>query len=143
MPKYFTLPEAESLLPEVENLLHSCIQAKQDYDRAEQEIQAFMQRIALTGGMVVSTEKIGHARARKDSSARILKGSLEKLEEIGCLVKDLDMGLIDFPTLYRDKEVYLCWKLGESGISHWHHVADGFAGRRAIDSDFLSNHRGS
>jgi hypothetical protein len=143
VPRYFTLTEAESLLPEVENLLLNCIQAKQDYDRAEEEIKAFMQRIALTGGMVVSTEKVAHARNRKDASARIMKGAFEKLEQIGCLVKDLDLGLIDFPTLYKDKEVYLCWKLGESGISYWHHVKDGFAGRRAIDSEFLSHHRGS
>jgi hypothetical protein len=143
VPRYFTLVEAESLLPEVENLLLSCIQAKKDYDRAEQEIKTFMQRIALTGGMVVSTEKVAHARNRKDAAARIIKGDFEKLEEIGCLVKDLQVGLVDFPTLYRGKEVYLCWKLGESGISFWHHVADGFAGRRAIDNEFLSNHRGS
>ena len=58
------------------------------------------------------------------------------------LVKDLDSGLIDFPTLFRGDEVYLCWKLGESGIGFWHKIEDGFPGRKPIDQDFKDNHRG-
>jgi len=46
------------------------------------------------------------------------------------VIKDLDVGLIDFPTLFRGKEVYLCWRMGESGIRHWHGVDEGFAGRK-------------
>jgi hypothetical protein len=56
------------------------------------------------------------------------------------VVKDLDTGLLDFPTLYQGREVYLCWRLGESQINYWHGVDEGFAGRKAIDDDFLANH---
>ena len=59
------------------------------------------------------------------------------MQEIGCLIKDLDIGLIDFPTTYRGEEVYLCWKLGEPGIEYWHGVDEGFRGRKPIDQDFL------
>ena len=142
LPRFFTLLEAESLLPEVERLLTSCIQAKQDYERAEGALTAVSQRITLTGGMVVSRDEVAHLRNRKDAAARILKSSFDRIQEIGCQIKDLETGLIDFPTLYRDKEVYLCWKLGETGIGFWHHVEDGFRGRRPVDSDFLANHRG-
>jgi hypothetical protein len=51
-------------------------------------------------------------------------------------VKDLDTGLVDFPTLFRGQEVYLCWKLGEASIEFWHSVDEGFRGRKAIDRDF-------
>jgi hypothetical protein len=49
---------------------------------------------------------------------------------------------VDFPTLFRGVEVYLCWKLGESGIEFWHGVDEGFRGRKPIDQDFLDHHEG-
>jgi hypothetical protein len=55
------------------------------------------------------------------------------------MVKDLDIGLIDFPTLFRGREVYLCWRMGETGIRYWH-GEEGFRGRKEIDRDFLDNH---
>ncbi|MBV9612972.1 MAG: DUF2203 domain-containing protein [Acidobacteriaceae bacterium] len=141
MARFFTLLEAETLLPEIERLLRSIIEVKQHYEAAASELNAITQRITLTGGMNAPRERLARIRARKDASAGALKSAVERLEEIGVLLKDVDTGLIDFPTLYRGKEVYLCWKLGETGIAFWHHVEDGFRGRRAIDSDFLSHHR--
>jgi hypothetical protein len=67
---------------------------------------------------------------------------MDSIQEIGCLVKDLDIGLLDFPTLYRGREVYLCWRLGEQRIEHWHGVDEGFRGRKPVDDDFRENHRG-
>ena len=58
------------------------------------------------------------------------------------VVKDLDVGLVDFPTFYRGEEVYLCWRMDESDIDHWHGVHEGFAGRKEIDRHFVENHRG-
>jgi hypothetical protein len=142
MPRLFNLLEAESLLPEVGGLLRSLIELKDDYERSENELNGILREITLTGGMLPPRDRIGRLRKRKDAAARGLQSSLKKLETIGCLVKDIDVGLVDFPTLYRDKEVYLCWKLGESGITFWHAVEDGFRGRRPIDDEFLANHRG-
>jgi hypothetical protein len=142
VPRFFTLREAEDLLPEVERLLRSSIQAKQDYESGSAELTQIAQRITLMGGILVRREEIVASRTRKDSSARVLKAAMERIEEIGCQVKDLETGLIDFPTLYRDQEVYLCWKLGETGISYWHHIEDGFRGRQPINGEFLANHRG-
>jgi hypothetical protein len=138
--RYFTLIEAESYLPEVERLLRQCIEAKREYEAAENEIKALVRQIAYMGGMVVSGEKIEGPKRRKQESIETLQSSVQRLEDIGCLLKDVDTGLLDFPTLYRGKEVYLCWKLGESGIGFWHHVEDGFKGRRPIDAEFLKNH---
>lgn len=142
MPRFFTLLEAEGFLPEVERLLRSSIQAKQDYESGDAELNQIAQRITLMGGVTIKREEVVASRTRKDSSARVLKAAMERIEEIGCQVKDLETGLIDFPTLYRDREVYLCWKLGESSIRFWHHIEDGFRGRQPINSEFLANHRG-
>jgi hypothetical protein len=142
VPRFFNLLEAEKLLPEVERHLRDLIHFKQDYEEQDAELSQIARRIALLGGIVPPRDRVAELRKHKDSAARALKATLEKIQEIGCQLKDIDMGLIDFPTLYRDQEVYLCWKLGETGIGYWHHVEDGFRGRRPIDSDFLANHRG-
>ena len=81
-------------------------------------------------------------RTRRDETAAQLRNAIEQIQEIGCVVKDLDIGLIDFPTVFRGREVYLCWKLGEGAIEYWHGVDEGFRGRKAIDRDFLDHHRG-
>ena len=142
MQRFFTLSEAERLLPEVERLLRRLIQFKREYETIDDELNELAQRITLTGGMIPPRERIAELRGRKDASARGLKATVESIQEIGCELKDLDTGLVDFPTLYRDEEVYLCWKLGESGIGFWHRVQDGYRGRRPIDNDFRANHRG-
>ena len=140
--RFFTLQAAESVRPEVERLLIAILQSKRDFESSEQDINAIRERITLLGGMIAPRENIVELRNRKDASARTLKSSFQRIEEIGCQVKDLDTGLVDFPTLYKNEEVYICWKLGEPAIEYWHHIADGFAGRRPIDGEFRLNHRG-
>lgn len=143
VPRYFTLLEAESYLPELENLLAKCRAAKIEYEGVEQQIKSFSRQIAFSGGMVVSHDRIALLKRRKQECVETLQLAVQRFEDIGCLLKDVDTGLLDFPTLYRGKEVYLCWKLGENGISFWHRVEDGFPGRRPIDSEFLNNHSAS
>jgi hypothetical protein len=92
--------------------------------------------------VMVDRDRALEARARRDDAAARLRECIEAVLETGCLVKDLDIGLVDFPTLLRGVEVYLCWKLGESGIAYWHGVDEGFRGRKAIDQDFLDHHQG-
>ena len=92
--------------------------------------------------MSVDRERAIESRAKRDAAAARLRDAVERVHEFGCLVKDLDIGLIDFPTLFRGEEVYLCWKLGEPGIAFWHGVDEGFPGRKAIDRDFLDHHEG-
>ncbi|MFL6353828.1 MAG: DUF2203 domain-containing protein [Bryobacteraceae bacterium] len=140
MPRLFTLLEAESLLPQLEGLLRTVIQLKQDHEAADAELNKINQRIAFSGGMTLPRESVQQIRTRRDACARGLKTALEKIQEIGCQLKDIEIGLVDFPTIYRGEEVYLCWKLGESSIGFWHHIEDGFRGRKPIDSEFLGNH---
>ena len=142
MSKRFTLEEARGLLPEVGRLLSSAIDAKNRYQEAERAIQEMNERIMLMGGVMVDRERALDAKTKREQAAAVLRNAIEAVQEIGCQVKDLDTGLVDFPTLFRGVEVLLCWKLGEPGIEYWHGVEEGFRGRKAIDQDFLDHHEG-
>ena len=137
MPKRFTLPEAQSLIPRVDRLLREAVSLKSEYEEAEQAIQSMAHRVSMMGGMVVDREKAIDLKNRRDAVTAKLRGAIEEVQEFGCVIKDLDTGLIDFPTLLRGVEVYLCWRLGEPAIGFWHGVEEGFRGRKAIDQDFL------
>jgi hypothetical protein len=106
------------------------------------EMAEVARHISLSGGALIDRDKLMESRARRDALAGKLKESVEIIQRYGCLIKDLEKGLIDFPTSYRGREVYLCWKMGEDRIAWWHEVEDGFRGRRPIDREFLENHCG-
>jgi hypothetical protein len=140
MPRYFTLEEAERLLPAIQGNLREAASLKVKYDEAEREMRAAAERIFLLGGVQVDQARMLERRQRRDGLAARLKESVDELHSHGCLVKDLDEGLIDFPTRFRGREVLLCWKLGEARIEYWHGMEEGFRGRKPIDEDFLSHH---
>ncbi len=142
MSRRFTLQEAESLLPEIEKSIREAVSSKSELEQAETALQAINQRVIMLGGVLIDRSAVYQNRLRRDQSAERLKASVQKIQECGCLIKDLDVGLVDFPTLFRGDEVYLCWKLGEQGISFWHGTQEGFAGRKPIDAEFRANHRG-
>ena len=142
MPKRFTLAEAQRLIPEVDRLLRQALEARIEYEAAERAIHQFHEHVMMMGGVMVDRERARDAKSRRDDAAAVLRAAIESVHEIGCLVKDLDTGLVDFPTLFRGVEVYLCWKLGEKEIAFWHGMEEGFRGRKPIDQDFLDHHQG-
>ena len=142
MPRFFTLQQAEKVLPDVASAIREAIALKGECERMESEWQSFSQRMAVMGGVHVDRGRVMEQKNGREEAALALKQAVDKIHEFGCLVKDLDIGLIDFPTLFQGEEVYLCWKLGEDGIRFWHGVQEGFRGRKPIDSGFLEYHRG-
>jgi len=142
MPKRFTLAEAQGMIPRVERLMRDAVALKTDFDEAERVIRAFSEKIMVMGGTLVDRRQSVDSRARREAAAAMLRTAIEQVQEMGCVVKDLDIGLVDFPTMFHGEEVYLCWKLGESAIEFWHGVDEGFRGRKAIDKDFREHHEG-
>jgi hypothetical protein len=142
MPRYFTLPQAEHLLPELERGIREAIQLKAEYQDAENKIQKATQRIVMLGGSTGGRDVFAAERERRNAKGTALNALIEKIQQTCCQVKDLDTGLLDFPTLYRGEEVLLCWKLGEDGIHFWHDLKSGFGGRKPLDDDFIQNHQG-
>ena len=142
MGQYFTVAQADKLLPLVEQAIRDAIDLKKFYAQAELVLEEETRRITMSGGAFVNSTKLHAERSRRDTCARQLNQALEKIHSYGCEVKDLDIGLIDFRTWYQGQEVYLCWRLGEQGITHWHGLSEGFPGRKPITDDFLREHSG-
>ncbi len=142
MARYFTLAQAERLLPDVERSLRDALFHKAEAQKAHQELEQTSERIRTSGGARVDPGQHLAMRAQRDTSAAALKEALEQIESTGALVKDLDIGLIDFLARFKDRDVCLCWKLGETGIHFWHGAEEGLAGRKAIDQEFLERHSG-
>jgi hypothetical protein len=142
MPRYFTLREARAALPAVGRDIRDAVQAKGRYQEADSALQELTQRILMRGGLNVDTATAEAWKTQRDSGAQTLKNTLGRIEDLGVVVKDLDVGLIDFPTMYRGQEVYLCWRMDEADIDFWHGTQEGFSGRKLIDSEFLSHHTG-
>lgn len=129
----FTLDEAQSLLPVLESLLRTAIQAKKIVDEAETEQQALEHRIFLSGGMFLNIVPLARRKAERKKAEQRVKDALAEIGSTGVQVKDLDIGLLDFPCEVDGHTILLCWKLGEKAITHWHGVEEGFAGRKPID----------
>lgn len=142
MPRYFTVAEAERALPEVEQALRDILFHRDEYRKANEELDKHTRRIRMAGGSRVNPGPLLAVRARRDTSAAALKNAAERVELAGALLKDVEIGLIDFLSRYRGQTVCLCWKLGEDRIGFWHGLEEGFKGRKPIDEDFLKNHQG-
>ncbi len=141
MPRLFRLEDAQRLLAELEPVLRTIASLKKSFDELDLELRVCSERIALVGGAFVERTDLAVKRRRHDSIAKMLSDSLEAVQQHGCLLKDPDEGLVDFPTLFRGEEVYLCWKLGEPAIQFWHGLSEGFQGRKPIDKEFLENNK--
>jgi hypothetical protein len=129
----FTLNEAQDLLPVLESLLRTAIDGKKLIESAESELQAVAHKIFLNGGMSLNIVHLARRKAERDKVIQKVKDAMAEIDAIGVQVKDLDIGLLDFPCEVDGRTVLLCWKLGEKAITHWHSVSEGFAGRKPID----------
>ena len=129
----FTLDEAQSLLPVLESLLRTAINAKKVVDEADAEQQALQHRVFLNGGMFLDIVPLARRKAERAKAEQRVKDALAEIDSIGVQVKDLNIGLLDFPCEVEGQIILLCWKLGEKAITHWHGLQEGFAGRKLID----------
>jgi hypothetical protein len=131
--KLFTLTEAERTRIELEPVLLEAMDARRKMGERDEELRALAERIQRAGGLRVPYEKTAKTRIERDSHAETMQSALERIEATGCVVKDLDQGLLDFPSRMNNEDVYLCWRLGEDRIRFYHRQDEGFAGRKPID----------
>lgn len=132
-PRLFTLTEAERTRRELEPVLIEAIEVRRKIAPLEEELGAIAARIQWLGGMLVPYEETARVRFDRDRLAESLRAALERISSTGCVVKDLDIGLLDFPALINNEEVYLCWRLGEERIRFWHRQDEGFTSRKPIE----------
>ena len=116
----FTLDEAQILLPILESLLKQAINGKKLIEDVDAELQETAHRVFLNGGMMLNVVHLAQRKAEREKAIRRVKDALAEIDATGVQVKDLDIGLLDFPCKVDGEIILLCWKLGESTITHWH-----------------------
>lgn len=130
------------MLPFAGPSIREAVESRSRAEEAEAWLRNLSQRILMSGGMAVDTAAVESWKAQYDSSSQSLKRAMEGLEEAGIQVKDLSVGLVDFPSLYHGEEICICWRMDEDDIRYWHGMTEGFGGRKEIDDEFIRNHRG-
>jgi hypothetical protein len=123
--RLFTLSEANHLIPQLNARLGSVRQAKAVLARTKEDIRKASAQAQYGGGSAVGPLYI--------SSLQQISTNLQAIHEMGVLVKDLEMGLCDFPHLRDGRVVFLCWKLGEQEIKWWHETSTGYKDRCPLE----------
>src|ERR1700727_1886449 len=141
--RIFTLDEAHLLLPILESLLRQGINGKKLIEDVDDELQETAHRVFLNGGTMLNVVHLARRKAEREKAIRRVKDALAEIDATGVQVKDLDIGLLDFPCVVGDDVILLCWKLGEKKITHWHGTQEGFAGRKPIDDRILRGQKKS
>jgi hypothetical protein len=137
-PKLFTLADAERTLPLVRRIVADLMT---EYPRWRTAVSRFE---LLTGGARADWGETGELVAARDAvtvAAARINEYLKELEAIGCVFKGFDAGLVDFYSLRDDRPIFLCWRMGEARIQHWHELDSGFGGRQPIDGAMLTEVR--
>lgn len=124
--RHYTLEEATELLPRVARLVERIRAARNRL--GDREAREALSEAGPTNG--------GGSPGRTVSEGFLeLRDSMTELRELEVVLRDLDRGLLDFPSLRAGREIYLCWLEGEDTIGFWHEPEAGFAGRRRLDED--------
>ena len=123
--KYFTAADANAALPLVRRIVEDIVE----------QYRLVMQYDEKCQNMNLSEQHRAQAETARIQATDKLNTLAGELSDIGCELKDWECGLVDFPARLNDREVYLCWKLGEEQITEWHDIHAGFAARERITAD--------
>jgi hypothetical protein len=135
----FTLSEANRSLPLVKRIVGDIVKTHALAMKLQQELERQVTTVAASkqtgqAGRAALQQSPPNATMQQqlDRCMTKLEDFVDELSEIGCELKDYQMGLIDFVGRHEGRDVYLCWKLGEENITHWHELDSGFAGRQPV-----------
>ncbi len=124
MTKYFTPEEANRALPQVRTLVAQIMQAREAIVKAQPDLWPVLEKSSGNGGSKKAGEVLHEFRR--------VENGVKDLQEIGCQLKDMSIGLVDFPSLRDGEEVLLCWKYGEPEVLYWHDLQSGYQGRQRL-----------
>ena len=130
--KRFTKEEAEALIPELEKIFETVAEIA-----ARAELKAIgLRKLQEAGEPDPAAAAI--ERAQLQFLAQGINDWLQRIVELGALPKGVEPALVDFPAVVEGREAYLCWKLGDKKLTHWHGVDEGFSGRKPLPKRKLS-----
>lgn len=130
--RYFAPEEVERLIPRLAGILERVMAAQRAGRQAQEWLDAEQQRITLSGGGVVDQAGWRMRREGVELSARTMQAGVEEIRGLGGVIKDLTLGLVDFPHLREGRVVNLCWRYGERRITQWHGLDEGYAARKPL-----------
>ena len=123
---YFTTNDANQILPEVIKKFENTLKKKNEVSKLEQKLQVLLESTNKFDEYIPIKQQLNSAITQFYESSEIL-------EKTGVVIKNIDQGLLDFPSKRFDEDVWLCWKYGETEIKFWHDGDSGFLGRKPID----------
>jgi hypothetical protein len=126
MPHYFTLEEANQTLIFIRPLMDEVQAIREKIVSKQPEAWTAIEKSVGNGG--------NRALSNLIQDFDRLDSLVHRILDTGVLIKDVNIGLLDFPALRQGREVYLCWQYGEDEIAFWHEVDEGFAGRQPIST---------
>lgn len=124
IPRYFTVQEANELLPTIEPLLAELLDRRARVVRSRDKIEAIVEDLHSNVGGAVASEM-----ARE---FMVIEQLVERIQGHGCFVKDMNAGLVDFLAKIDGRDVYLCWRYGEPRVAHYHELHTGYNGRQPV-----------
>jgi hypothetical protein len=127
----FTPDEANGLLEELRPRVELLVEHKRRLDEAEESRRGLQAHIAGNGGDITRSEVV-EATERVEREATAIGAIVDEIQRHGVQIKDLDVGLLDFPWQRGAEVVLLCWRLGEDEIGYWHAMDEGYAGRKPL-----------
>jgi hypothetical protein len=125
MFKIYTPQDANKTLPEVKRRFNTILYQKNYVVALQEELQKKVESGCSLERFVVTKQQL-------NAEVSNLYKAIEQLEDMGIMIKSVEEGLLDFPSMRFDKEVWLCWKLGETEIKFWHNKEEGFMGRKPL-----------
>ena len=130
--RHFTLEEALALLPQLTELLEALRTRRRELQALERRLTERYEHRARGNGQVRGGEELARVQAELEAGITQLNEQVAAVHALGVELKDVEQGLIDFPSLRDGEEIYLCWRLGEPTIAWWHALDTGFAGRQPL-----------
>ena len=124
-PDQFTLDEANALIPWLAEKFQNLNLVRQEYV----SIQERMNDPRINSGNEIEVSEL---KSTSDQLARQLEEGVEEILDQGIIVRDMSLGLVDFPSLRDNRDIYLCWIGGEMRVDYWHEVNQGFSHRQPI-----------
>jgi hypothetical protein len=127
MFSHFTLNQANEMLPSVIKKFQNIVNMKNEVVRIQSDLENNPKYMETFKDYIIKKQEL-------NSAITNFYKSIEELEATGVSIKSIDQGLLDFPSLMFNEEVWLCWKEGETEIKFWHGKDEGFNGRKPIES---------
>lgn len=127
--KYYTVEEANATLPLVRSILRDITELAKELRERHERLSVLQDSKKLDAAR---QEEIQHALADFERGQERMRELEEELAKLNVELKDYFLGLVDFRCLMNGREVYLCWRLGEAEVAHWHDLDAGFAGRQKL-----------